>query len=121
MTRSIQEVFAEIESWGPNIAEELAKRGIKGRVGCPEKCPMAVYILTQTDPTDVAELTVEGYGTFFGPNLYDMQYISNPDNMTEFIEHFDDGAYWSLDVRSDEEDREPEPDQEIDPDQYPLW
>lgn len=118
MTRSIQEVFNEIESWGPNIAEELAKRGIKGRQGCPEKCPMAVFILTQTDPTEVAELEVQGYSTYYGPDQFNMEYIDNPRNMEDFVIGFDEGEYPNLDI-NEEEEKEPVP--EPDPDQYPLW
>jgi hypothetical protein len=115
MTRPIAEVFQEIESWGDDVAGELLRRGIKGKPSCSEKCPMAVYILTQTDPKEIFDIEVEGYCTRYTTDGFDWDYIDNPPNMEDFIMAFDEGEFPDLDISEEKEDPP------TDPDQYPLW
>jgi hypothetical protein len=119
MTRPIVDVFKEIATWGPadSVAEELRKRGIKGKPDCTTACPMAVYILKETSPDEVSELEVEGFNTYYGPDVFSLEVIENPDNMWLFVENFDGGEYPFL----RQEEKEEIPDPPTDPDQYPLW
>lgn len=120
MTRPIKEVFEEIATWGDadDVAEELRKRGVKGKPDCTTACPMAVYILKETSPDEVGEIEVEGFTTYYGPNQFEQSAIENPKNMWLFVEFFDGGHYPFL---RQEEEKQEVPDPPTDADQYPLW
>lgn len=114
MTRGIAEVFAEIETW-TNVADELTKRGIKGKPDCSERCPMANYIIGETDPHKVSLVDVQLTSTSYASRVGELDFIDNPVNMSRFIAGFDEGAYpdlaedpwdfaWLDDEDEDEED-----------------
>lgn len=93
--RSIDEVFAEIATW-TNFPDELSKRGITGTPDCSESCPMANFIVGETDPKEVSMLTVDAYVTsYWGPHG-DLHEIDNPALMDRFIIGFDDGDFPDL-------------------------
>jgi hypothetical protein len=95
MARPVREVLAEISTW-IDIADELAKRGIKGRPNCGKSCPMAVYILGEVSPIEVLSIHVDQWGTdVWGPEG-GCEGFDNPQNMRNFIADFDDGVYRDL-------------------------
>lgn len=98
MTRDIHEVVSDIAGWTNPVAE-LSKRGITGDRNCTTKCPMANYILSQVDPRQVHELSIDAYSIDYRGHgvTAEWHFIDAPDVMTEFIEEFDEGNIPELD------------------------
>lgn len=95
MARLIDDVFAEVATWW-NVAHELSKRGIKGTPECTDKCPMAVYIISETSPDEVSKISVDtGETTIWNREGVERK-LENPANMNQFIPDFDEGEYRDL-------------------------
>lgn len=92
MTRTVEEVFDEIKTWG-DPAEEFRRRGIKGIPENACECPFARFIKQETG---VEDINVSNNDTIIGPEGGEQVWFINPDNMFEFIQEFDEGEYPEL-------------------------
>lgn len=96
VARTVEQIVDDIGRWA-NCGDELEKRGVRGDRDCPTSCPMANYILTLTDPSDVKAIWVDFDGVVYTNSNDDKWYIPAPDNMSKFIEEFDEGLFPTLD------------------------
>ncbi len=96
ITRPLEEVIDELNA-ASDVAGFLKEQGIKGTRGHCYSCPVAEYALRETGALRVDVSSSYTTAVYWRDGVTWEESADHEDNVSEFIEHFDDGGHPELD------------------------